>query len=131
VTPAHIEADWRPIAATTDRLTTTLSGAGVSRGAARGRVRVLTEPDDGVEPGEVLVCRVTDIGWTPLFAAAAAVVSEIGGAMSHTAVVAREFGIPAVVGVERATAHLRTGQLGEVDGAAGTVAVLGDDEPEG
>jgi nucleoside-diphosphate-sugar epimerase/phosphohistidine swiveling domain-containing protein len=124
--PAVVDGDWQPVSAPTDSLTE-MSGHGVSNGVIRGRVRLLTDPEDGLEPGEVLVCRVTDVGWTPLFAAAAAVVSEIGGSMSHTAVVAREFGIPAVVGVEMATHHLRDGQVVEVDGGAGTVKVLDDD----
>lgn len=126
--PSLIEGAWQPVTVEAGQSSSSLSGAGVSRGVVTGRVRVLSDPDDGVEPGEVLVCRVTDIGWTPLFASSAAVVSEIGGAMSHTAVVAREFGIPAVVGVELATHHLRTGQLVEVDGTNGTVTVLPDDE---
>jgi phosphoenolpyruvate synthase/pyruvate phosphate dikinase len=124
--PALIDGDWRPVSVAAGEPTTKLIGAGVSRGVVQGTVRVLSDPDDGVEPGEVLVCRVTDIGWTPLFAAAAAVVSEVGGAMSHAAIVAREFEIPAVVGVERATQHLRTGQLVEVDGGSGEVTVLSE-----
>lgn len=128
--PSLIEGDWQPVGVATNAHSvpaSTLTGAGVSRGVARGRVRILADPDDGVETGEVLVCRVTDVGWTPLFASSAAVVSEIGGAMSHTAVVAREFEIPAVVGVGMATHHLRTGQLVEVDGTNGTVTVLAAD----
>ncbi len=124
--PALIDGDWEPVTATTSTTSDRLEGAGVSRGIVRGRVRVLTDPDDGLEPDEILVCRVTDIGWTPLFAAAAGVVSEIGGAMSHTAIVAREFEIPAVVGVDTATRRLQTGQLVEVDGTAGIVTVLPD-----
>lgn len=123
-TPAMIEGDWEPVTVVAAADSTRLTGAGVSGGVVRGLVRVLTDPDDGLEPDEILVCRVTDIGWTPLFAAAAAVVSEIGGTMSHTAIVAREFEIPAVVGVEMATRRLQTGQLVEVDGTAGTVIVL-------
>jgi phosphoenolpyruvate synthase/pyruvate phosphate dikinase len=121
--PAIVDGDWQPVTAPAHSLSE-LSGNGVSRGVVRGPVRLLADPDDGLEPGEVLVCRVTDVGWTPLFAAAAAVVSEIGGSMSHTAVVAREFGIPAVVGVDMATYHLCDGQVVEVDGDAGTIRVL-------
>lgn len=124
--PAMVEGDWAPVSFSAVAESTQLTGAGVSRGVARGRVRVLNDPEDGLEPDEILVCRVTDVGWTPLFAAAAGVVSEIGGAMSHTAIVAREFEIPAVVGVETATRRLQTGQLVEVDGIAGTVTVLPD-----
>lgn len=123
--PSVVDGDWQPVTAPAQTLSE-LSGNGVSKGVVRGPVRILSDPDDGLEPGEVLVCRVTDVGWTPLFAAAAAVVSEIGGSMSHTAVVAREFGIPAVVGVDMATHHLRDGQVVEVDGGTGTVRVLAD-----
>lgn len=125
-TPALVDGDWEPVSTMAAAESTRLEGAGVSRGVVRGRVRVLTDPDDGVEPDEILVCRVTDIGWTPLFAAAAGVISEIGGAMSHTAIVAREFEIPAVVGVEMATHRLHNGQLVELDGTAGTITVLPD-----
>lgn len=126
-TPALVDGDWLPVAVSEAEPITKLTGAGVSRGVVQGTVRVLTDPDDGVEPGEILVCRVTDIGWTPLFAAAAAVISEVGGVMSHSAIVAREFEIPAVVGVERATKRLPNGQLVEVDGGSGTVTVISEE----
>jgi phosphoenolpyruvate synthase/pyruvate phosphate dikinase len=77
-----------------------------------------------IEPGEVLVATYTDTGWTPLFAAAAAVVTQVGGMMSHAAVVARECGIPCVVNVDDVANRLLDGQRIEVDGAAGTVRVL-------
>ena len=103
----------------------TLSGIGVSPGRAQGRVRVIgPAADDDFDPGDVLVAHVTDVGHTALFAAAAAVITDIGGMMSHAAVVAREFGIPAVVGVDRASHRLTDGQIVEVDGRAGTVTVL-------
>ena len=72
-------------------------------------------------PGEILVAPSTDPGWTPLFMTAGALVMEMGGVVSHGAVVAREYGIPAVVGVADATTRLRDGQNVTVDGAAGTV----------
>ena len=75
-----------------------------------------------VEPGEVLVAPSTDPGWTPLFLTAGALVMEMGGMMSHGAVVAREYGIPAVVGVPDATGRITTGEHVTVDGSAGTVA---------
>lgn len=93
-------------------------------GTIVGRVRVMRSPDDDMEPGEVLVARATDTGWTPFFATAAAVVTDIGGAMSHAAIVAREFGIPAVVGTENASRVLADGQLVEVNGTTGVVTVL-------
>jgi pyruvate,water dikinase len=74
-----------------------------------------------LEPGEILVAPSTDPGWTPLFMTAGALVMEMGGVISHGAVVAREYGIPAVVGVADATVRLRDGQTVTVDGAAGTV----------
>jgi phosphohistidine swiveling domain-containing protein len=103
-----------------------LEGIGVSAGTVTGKVRVL-HPDslDDLEPGEVLVATLTDTGWTPLFAAAEAVVTEIGSMMSHAAVVARECGIPCVVNVADVVHRLQDGQLIEVDGAAGTVRVIG------
>ncbi len=79
----------------------------------------------GSEPGEILVAPSTDPGWTPLFLTAGGLVMEMGGPNSHGAVVAREYGIPAVVGVPDATTRLRTGQLITVDGAAGTVSAEG------
>jgi phosphoenolpyruvate synthase/pyruvate phosphate dikinase len=79
-------------------------------------------------PGEVLVTSVTNVGWTPLFPRAAAVVTDVGAPLSHAAIVARELGIPAVVGCGNATMRLRTGDLVRVDGEHGTVDVL---EPAG
>lgn len=88
-------------------------------------MRVLDNPQGArLEPGEVLVAPGTDPIWTPLFLSAGALVMEIGGPMSNGAVVAREYGIPAVVGVAGATQRLRTGQRVRVDGAAGLVVPL-------
>ena len=77
-----------------------------------------------LEPGEVLVAHGTDPAWTPLFLTAGALVMEIGGTMSHGSIVAREYGIPAVVGVPDAMSILRTGQRVRVDGSAGLVVPL-------
>lgn len=100
-----------------------LAGTPASAGTATGRVRVILDPVGAhLEPGEILVAPSTDPGWTPLFMTAGALVMEMGGVISHGAVVAREFGIPAVVGVPDATTRLRTGQLITVDGSAGTIA---------
>ncbi|MCU1520305.1 MAG: pyruvate kinase [Arthrobacter sp.] len=99
-----------------------LSGTPASAGTATGKVRVILNPVGAqLDPGEILVAPSTDPGWTPLFLTAGAVVMEMGGVISHGAVVAREYGIPAVVGVPDATTLLRTGQTVTVDGAAGTV----------
>ncbi|MCH8902256.1 MAG: pyruvate, water dikinase, partial [Chloroflexi bacterium] len=81
--------------------------------------------DAAIEPGEILVAPVTDAGWTPLFVAAAGIVVDIGGSLSHGSTVAREFGLPAVVNVKHGTRLIRTGQTITVDGAEGVV-VLGD-----
>ena len=99
-----------------------LTGTPASAGTATGQVRVIMDPVGAhLEPGEILVAPSTDPGWTPLFLTAGALVMEMGGVISHGAVVAREYGIPAVVGVPDATTRLRTGQTVTVDGAAGTI----------
>jgi len=101
-----------------------VTGIGVFPGTVEGRVKVLSTPDDDIEPGDVLVASVTDVGHTAMFGYAAAVVTDIGGAASHAAIVAREFGIPCVVDTKHATVSLQTGQLVRVDGATGTVTLL-------
>jgi pyruvate,water dikinase len=93
---------------------------------------VLDPHQEPLVPGEILVCPATDPGWTPLFLVAAGLVMEVGGLMTHGSVVAREYGIPAVVGVAGATTRLRTGQRVRVDGGRGRVTVLeGSDEGSG
>ncbi|QTR03542.1 pyruvate, phosphate dikinase, partial [Saccharothrix algeriensis] len=100
-----------------------VTGLPGAAGVAEGVVRVIPSVADGaaLRPGEVLVTTVTNIGWTPLFPRAAAVVTDVGAPLSHAAIVARELGIPAVVGCGDATARLRTGDRVRVDGARGTV----------
>jgi pyruvate,water dikinase len=100
-----------------------MRGLPASAGVVEGRARVLfrEEEMDTLQPGEVLVVHTTDVGWTPLFLVAAGVVTELGGPLSHAAVVAREFGVPTVVNVVGATRALRTGDLLRVDGDRGTV----------
>jgi pyruvate,water dikinase len=99
-----------------------LVGTPASAGTATAPARVVLDPVGAhLEPGEVLVAPSTDPGWTPLFLTAGALVMEMGGANSHGAVVAREYGIPAVVGVPGATARIATGTVVTVDGAAGLV----------
>lgn len=102
-----------------------LAGTPVSPGVAVGLVRVVDDPSGAqLTPGEILVCRGTDPAWTPLFLAAAGLVTEVGGLMTHGSVVAREYGIPAVVGVHDATTRLRTGMRVRVDGTRGAVTIL-------
>ncbi|WP_433374836.1 PEP/pyruvate-binding domain-containing protein [Streptosporangium sp. CA-115845] len=99
-----------------------LTGTPASAGTVTGAARVVLDPVGAhLEPGEILVCPSTDPGWTPLFLTAGGLVMEMGGANSHGAVVAREYGIPAVVGVSGATEHIVTGQEITVDGASGVV----------
>ncbi len=103
-----------------------LRGIGASPGVVRGRVRVAVSPDDleRVGAGDVLVCPSSNPSWVPLFGIIAGLVTNTGGALSHAAVVAREFGVPAVVGTGEATRLLQDGQLVEVDGTAGEVRLL-------
>ena len=103
-----------------------LSGAGASAGRATGRVRVIRGEDElpRFEAGEILVCPSTHSSWAVVFARAAAVVTDHGGVLSHPAIVAREYGIPAVVGTGSATTQLRDGQMVCVDGAAGRVEIV-------
>jgi pyruvate,water dikinase len=103
-------------------------GAPGSAGQAEGVVRCLTRPEEGrlFRQGEVLVAVQTDIAWTLIFPRAAAVVTDVGAPLSHAAIVARELGIPAVVGCGDATARLKTGDRVRVDGGAGTVMLMRD-----
>jgi rifampicin phosphotransferase len=106
-----------------------LRGSPASPGVISGIARVILAPAGArLEPGEILVAPSTDPGWTPLFLTAGALVMEMGGMMSHGAVVAREYGIPAVVGVAGATDQITTGQRITVDGSAGTVIL--DEAPK-
>jgi pyruvate,water dikinase len=99
-------------------------GVGASAGVVEGRVRVVLDTAQAdLEPGEILVCRTTDPGWASYFQIAAGVVIDIGGRMSHGAIVAREIGIPCVINAEAATRKLRTGDLVRIDGTTGTVEV--------
>jgi pyruvate,water dikinase len=103
-----------------------LTGMGVSPGRITGTARVVTDPRFGayIEPGEILVAPVTDVAWTPLFAQAGGLVVEVGGLLSHGSIVAREYGVPTVVGVAGATRSIRTGDRISVDGSTGRVRKL-------
>jgi rifampicin phosphotransferase len=116
----------RGAAAASARPAGRVRGTGASAGVVTGRVRVLSDVAEGgaLRPGEVLVTAVTNVGWTPLFPRAAAIVTDVGAQLSHAAIVARELGIPAVVGCGDATTALRTGEQVRVDGTLGTVTRL-------
>jgi pyruvate,water dikinase len=103
-----------------------LRGTPASAGVARGPARVILSLGEAgrLRPGDIMVTRVTSPPWTPLFAVAGAVVTEVGGVLSHTAIAAREYGIPAIAGLPDATRRLRDGQLIEVDGSTGEVRVV-------
>ena len=117
-----IEAE--ALAAAADRPDGALAGSPASAGTVTAPARVVLDPVGAhLEPGEILVAPSTDPGWTPLFLTAGGLVMEMGGSNSHGAVVAREYGIPAVVGVPDATQKISTGQLITVDGAAGLVSL--------
>jgi phosphohistidine swiveling domain-containing protein len=107
----------------TQTRTDILTGVPASAGVGRGPVRLVRDPSrfDRFERGDVLVCTSSNVSWIPLFTIAAAVIADVGGVLSHAAVVAREFGVPAVVGTGSALDLLVEGELVEVDGSAGTV----------
>ena len=104
----------------------TVSGSPASGGVVEGVARVVATVEEGesLKPGEILVTTVTNIGWTPLFTRISAIVTDVGANLSHASIVARELGIPAVVGCGNATTRIRTGQRIRVDGGRGTVEVL-------
>ncbi len=102
-----------------------LSGVAVSPGVHEGRARVITDPArESLAPGEVLVCETTDPSWVSVMYVAAAMVVDIGGPISHGAIIGRELGVPTVVGTRTATRLIRTGDLVRVDGGRGCVELL-------
>ena len=102
-----------------------ITGSPVSPGVVEGTVHVVFDPHTAqLAPGEILVCPGTDPAWTPLFLAAGGLVMEVGGLMTHGSVVAREYGIPAVVGVHQATSRLQSGQRIRVNGSSGEIELL-------
>ncbi len=109
-----------------DQVGDTIRGAGTSPGRVTGIARVLQGPEDFdlMQPGDVLVAAITTPAWTPLFTRAAAIVTDVGGPLSHGSIVAREYGIPAVLGTGVATRRIRSGQRITVDGSAGEVTLV-------
>ena len=103
-----------------------LKGLAVSPGVVSGKARVILRADNNeqVQAGEILVAPFTDPGWTPYFIPAAGIVMDQGGLLSHGAIIAREYGIPAVVNVGNATKIIKTGQTIQVDGDRGVVRIL-------
>ncbi len=122
---------WMP-AASEDQTGDLIKGIGGSMGTVTAPARVLGGPQDfgQMQPGDVLVASITTPAWTSLFAMASGVVTDIGGPLSHSSIVAREYGIPAVLGTAVATRRIRSGQLIRVDGDAGTVKLLGGEETQ-
>jgi pyruvate,water dikinase len=101
-------------------------GIGASPGTAMGRARVITDLQRQAEEfqqGEILVARFTDASWTPLFVLAAGVVADVGSMLSHSSIVSREFGIPAIVNTKHTTRRIRTGDMLYLDGDAGIVRI--------
>lgn len=132
--PDIIGSDGRPVAMAPDPdvATPVLQGIPVSSGLAQGIVRVVQHADQAahLQPCDVLVTRATDPGWTPFFPLVAGMVVEIGGQLSHWAIIAREYGVPAVANVRDATRRLRTGQRITVDGGTGQIYLHAADEPD-
>jgi pyruvate,water dikinase len=115
-----------PVSPATPEANGIIRGQPGSAGSVEGLVQRIDSPDEGdrLQPGEILVTSTTNVGWTPLFPRAAAVVTDVGGSLSHAAIVARELGIPAVVGCGDATIRLKTGDHVLVDGGRGVVEIL-------
>jgi pyruvate,water dikinase len=106
-----------------------LTGAAASPGEIEGVARVVRTVGEigDVRDGEILVCSITSPAWAPIFSKITAAVTDIGGVMSHAAIVSREYGLPAVVGTGTATSRIATGQRLRVDGTEGVVEILGGD----
>jgi pyruvate,water dikinase len=125
---------WRgePIAVATsaqpsEERRSSVNGVGVSPGVVEGTARVVLEPAgmDERAHGEILICPFTDPSWGAMFVVAAGLVVEVGGPISHGAIIARELGLPCVVNAESVTHHVRSGDFVRVDGTSGAVEILG------
>ncbi|GAA3230485.1 PEP/pyruvate-binding domain-containing protein [Nonomuraea helvata] len=119
-------ADLYDARGNTPPVSDTVTGFPGAPGVVEATVRVIASPEEGdrLQPGEILVTTLTNVGWTPMFPRAAAVVTDMGAPLSHASIVARELGIPAVVGTGNATMRLHDGDRVRVDGERGTVEVL-------
>jgi pyruvate,water dikinase len=106
-----------------------LRGFAACSGVVEGTARVVKSVGEinRIQPGDILVCQVTNPTWSPLFQKISAAVSDIGGSMSHMAIVAREYGLPAVVGTGKATTQIKDGARIRVDGGRGVVTILDDE----
>ena len=124
--PLVVRSDGKPVLKKAPPSGELLKGAGASPGIVRGPARVLFDPSDGamLHTGEILVAKFTDPSWTPLFLTASGLIMEVGGIVSHGAIVSREYGLPAVVGVRDATRILRQGEMVEINGTTGEVVRL-------
>ena len=124
--PTHWQGEPTPVRRPTGTArASSISGIAASGGVAEGIVRVVHDPAfTDIEPGEVLVCVTTDPSWASVLFLSAALVVDIGGLLSHAAVVAREMGVPCIVATREGTKVLRTGDRVRVDGDRGTVDVL-------
>ncbi len=124
--PKIIEGEAKPLTDDDFSADSQLQGMGVSPGLVEGTARVILDPrrESHIKPGEILVAPVTDAGWTPLFINAAGLVVDVGGLLSHGSVVAREYGLPAVVGVTGATKRIKSGDRIRINGSSGVVGIL-------
>jgi rifampicin phosphotransferase len=122
----RIDKPSATVISSADSSTTILSGIPASSGVVEGIARVIRQTDEFhlLQPGEILVAFNTDPGWTPLFMSAAGVIVEMGGILNHCAIVAREYGIPAVVGIEQVSWKIETGRRIRLDGNSGVVELL-------
>ena len=125
--PQRFEAEQAELKSKEAASKTVLKGIPGYPGIYEGKARFITEPKDldEVKKGEVLVCKMTNPAWVVCFSQIGALVTDTGGALSHPAVVSREFGIPCVVGTRKATTLIKTGDMVRVDGTTGTVEIIG------
>jgi pyruvate,water dikinase len=126
--PTPVEIQTAP--GVPDETVTTVAGTASSPGVVEGTVRVVTDPsEEDIEPGEILVARTTDPSWASIMFLCSGLIVDIGGLLSHAAVVARELGVPCVMGTGTGTQVLRSGDYCRVDGNTGTVEILKRADP--